>query len=124
MLALPTGPFLLLGAGAGTYLASGELGLGPTVGGVLIDTAVGAAVGYGVGAGTLFVLTEVAGAPSDLSTGIFSLSVGLAAGSAAVGVAHGVRLTLLRSDAVEVAPAALAAPTGERVAGLRLRVGL
>lgn len=121
---VPAGPFLLVGAGAGTYVASTALGLGPTVGGVLIDTAVGTAIGYGAFAGTLFVFTEVAGYPSDLGTGIFSVVTGLAVGSAAIGAAHGVRLALLRVDTVEVTPAALAAPTGERGVGMRVRVGL
>ena len=125
VLALPAGPFLLLGAGAGTYVASSALRLDPTVGGVVVDTAVGAAVGVATGAAVLYAVTEVGGVEEDLSVSIGSVLVGLVMGSAATGAAHGVRLTLLRSgDGVEVAPAALAAPMGERVAGLRLRVGL
>ena len=125
VLALPTGPFLVLGAGVGTYATSAALGLRPTVGGVLIDTAVGTGVGLAAGGAVLYAVTEIGGVQEDLSVSIGSLVVGLVVGSAAVGASHGVRLALLRAEApVEVAPAVLAAPTGEAGPGLRLTVGL
>jgi len=122
--ALPTGPFLIVGAGVRTYAASALLDLDPTVGGVLIDTAVGAGVAVAVGGGTLWLVTEAGGADPDLSASIGSVFVGLAAGSAAVGAVHGARLAWLRADAVGVAPTALAVPGGGPSPGLSFSVSL
>lgn len=106
------GPLAALGVPAGTYLTSRALGLRPTVGGVLLDVAVGTVIGVGVAAGTLYYVTEVAGHPYDLSADLGSIFVGYVAGAAATGLAHGIRLTVLR------------APAGERSLGLHLRIDL
>ncbi|PAP75251.1 hypothetical protein [Rubrivirga marina] len=121
VVASPAGPFLLIGAGAGAYVASALLDLDPTIGGVVLDTAVGTGVAILVGAGTYGVLTEVAGAEGDLSTSIGSVLVGLAVGSAAIGVSHGVRLATLR---METAPALLRTPAGGPPPGLTLSISL
>ena len=111
-----TGPFAIGVVALTTYGTSRSLGLDPTVGGVLIDTALGMALGAGAGYATYGYLTQVAGSDADLSAALGSAFVGLVVGSVATGVIHGAR--------VQVAPAALAAPTGERTTGLSLRVGL
>ena len=123
VVASPGGPFLILGAGVGTYAASRALSLDPTLGGVLLDTAVGAGVGWAVGGAAFLVLSEVAG-NADLSASLGSVFVGLAVASAATGVSHGVRLAWLRSDRVEAAPGVLTTPEGETVPALALRIGL
>ena len=113
------GPFATLGAGAATYATSAALGLDPTAGGVLLDTAAGTAVGYAAFAGTLFYFTEVEGLPADFGTSITALVAGLAVGSAAVGAVHGVRLARVRAS-----PAAMPTPTGEPALALTVRVRL
>lgn len=120
--ALPTGPFLIVGAGVGTYAASELLGLGPTVGGVLLDTAVGVGVAAAASGVVGYTLVHVAGYPSEFGTDITALFTGLFVGSAAIGVAHGARLAWLRADDVRVAPAALAVPGGRPSPGLTLSV--
>ena len=110
------GPFVPVSVAATTYATSAALGFDPAVGGVLVDTAIGTAVGVGVMVATRAYLVEVADAESGFSVDIGSFFVGVAAGSVATGVVHGAR--------VRLAPAALAAPTGERSTGLSLRVRL
>ena len=92
-----SGPFMLASAGAGTYVASAALGLDPTLGGVVLDTAVGTGVALVTSMAVFHAVTEVGGQPSDPSTAVGSLLTGIAVGSAAVGVAHGVRLAALRA---------------------------
>ena len=123
LVTLWTGPGALLGAGLGTYATSAALGLRPTVGGALLDTAVGTGVAVGVYWVTILAVVEVGGAPHALGTDLGSAALGLAAGAAAMGWVHGERLARLRSGA-RVAPVVLRAPTGERTPGLSLRVGL
>lgn len=94
------GPFAPLAIGAATYGTSAALGLRPTVGGVALDTAVGVAVGVAGYATTVVYLTEVQGYAPEFGVDVAGLVVGLAVA------------------------AALVAPTGERAAGLSVRVGL
>ncbi len=106
------GPFVPITVAAATYGTSAALGLRPTVGGVLLDTAIGTAVGVGVGVATYAYVTEVQGADADLSASLGSALTGLVAGAAVTGAVHGVRLAALR------------APTGGQAVGLRVIVGL
>ena len=118
-------PAAPIAVAAATYGASAALGLHPTVGGVVLDAAAGTLVAVATTAGTFTLAVEAFGAPGDLGTAIGSLAVGVMVGGASAGLAHSVRLRLLRSGAaVTVTPAALAAPTGEGGAGLRVTVGL
>lgn len=106
-------PVVMGGAILGT---SSALGLRPTVPGVLLDTAIGSAVGLG----TYEVYRR--GTSPDFWGQTEAVVAGAVVGAGAAAVSHVVRLGHLRG--VRAAPAALAAPTGERAAGLRLRVGL
>ena len=110
------GPFVPVPVALATFGTSAALGLHPSVGGVLVDTAAGTLVGAVVAVGTHTALTEIGGAPGDLGTALGSFALGVAAGSVTTGLVHGAR--------VHVAPAALAAATGERGVGLALRLGL
>lgn len=112
LVALPLGPGAPIGVPVGTYLISHLLGLRPTAEGVLLDTVIGAAVGVGVGAATLYYITEIEGHPHDLSADFGSAFTGFVVGAAVTGLSHGVRLTLIRT------------PAGEQVPNLSLRIGL
>lgn len=105
-------PAAPVGIAAGTYATGAALGLDPSVGPVLVDTAIGTAVAVGVAMVSYYALTEVAGADGDLSASLGTAALGLFVGSATTGVLCGLR----------VVP--LAAPTGERGVGLRLGITL
>jgi hypothetical protein len=105
-------------AGVAVLGTSSALGLRPSVPGVALDAAVGAGAG-------LLAREVYLGVYDNAWVDVEALMVGLAAGAVATGASHVVRLSVLRSDGpVQLAPAALAAPTGERAAGLHLRIGL
>jgi hypothetical protein len=106
-------PVVMGGAILGT---SSALGLRPTVPGVLLDTVVGSVAGLA----TYEVYRRSAG--SDFWGQTEAVVVGSVVSAGAAAASHVVRLGHLRG--VRAAPAALAVPSGERVAGLRLTAGL
>ncbi len=123
-LTLFAGPGALLGAGAATFGTSAALGLSPTLGGALLDTAVGTVVAVGTYHVSVLLMTA-GGAPHDISVDFGSALIGLAIGSATMGLAHGVRLAALRSDGpANAIPTLLSTSTGDIVPGLAFSVGL
>ena len=121
------GPFVPVTVAAATYGTSAALGLDPSLRGVVLDTALGTAVGAAAGTATFVYWTEVEGYDADLGTSLGSFFVTVAAGSVATGsvatgLIHGARVRV--PAGVTLAPAALAAPTGERTTGLSLRLSL
>ncbi len=115
------GPFAVVTVGATTYATSAALGLSPTLGGVVLDTAVGTGVAIVVMTATGAAIYRQTGT-SDLGTAVFSALVGGVVGAGATGAVHGARLAWLRS--AEAAPVVLAVPDGEPVLGLAVAVGL
>ena len=111
-------PAAPLGVATGVYLTGRALGLDASVGDVVVDAGIGTVVGVVVAYGTGYALRQASGSEgSGLGEVFFALGVGV--GAIAVTTAF-----LYDGRAVTVAPAALAAPTGERAAGLSVRVGL
>ena len=120
---LLAGPLAVVPVAGATYLTSSALGLGPTVGGVVLDVGGGVLVATAATAAAYVLLVDVGGAEGGLGAAIFSFVIGAGVGAASVGAIHGARLAWLRAP-VEVSPASLRAPTGETAAGLTLRIGL
>lgn len=106
------GPFVPIPVAAATYGTSAALGLRPTVGGVVLDTAAGTVFGICVYAATVYYITEVEGHPHEFGVDITGFLAGVVVGSAATGAVHGVRLAMLRG------------PDGDRAPGLSIRLGL
>ena len=109
-------PAAPLGVVAGTYAMGRSLGFDGSLGGVVVDAAVGGAVGFGVGVATLYVVSD-GETGSGLGEALFAAGAGLVAGAVTTALLYDGRR-------VEVAPAALAAPGGDRAPGLALRVRL
>lgn len=111
-------PLASAAAGVAVLGTSSALGLRPSVPGVALDA--------GVGAGAGLLAREAYLAVYDNAwVEVEALVVGLAVGAAATGASHVIRLSILRSDGpVQIAPAALPAPTGEAGAGVRLALSL
>ena len=116
LVAIVVPPAAPLGVVAGTYGMGRSLGFDASFGSVVVDAAVGGAVGFGVGAATLYVVSD-GETGSGLGEALFSAAAGLAAGAVTTAMLYDGRR-------VEVAPAVLAVPGGDRAPGLALRVRL
>ena len=110
-------PAAPLGVIAGTYYTGRLLGLDAAVHHVLIDAAIGGAVGYGAGAGLYLYWTEVEGLDGDLSTGLGSMAFGLTVGAVTTALLYD------GTQPVRLAPVTLRQPDGA-AHGLAIRVGL
>ncbi|GAB5536962.1 MAG: hypothetical protein Rubg2KO_32110 [Rubricoccaceae bacterium] len=104
--AVTLGPAAPLGVVAGTYWTGRALGLDASVKSILIDAAIGGAVGYGAGAGLYFYWTVVEGLDGDLSTGLGSAAFGLTVGAVATALLYG------GTQQIELVPVTLRQPDG------------
>lgn len=107
----PFPPAFPLGIVGGVYLAGRWLGYDESLAQVALDAAIGAGVGYAVGAGFFVYWTEVEGIESDLGLSFATVGVGAVAMAITTGL-------LYDGHRVEVGPAALEG------GGVRLVVGL
>ena len=113
-----------VGTALGSYLAARAVGADEPFASTLAKATAGTLAGFG---GAVVAFKAV---PRLADAVLGDASCDLFCGRDVIGLAVGVGLVVVTPAAfaahrsVEVAPAALAAPTGERGAGLRVRIGL